>query len=416
MNKKLFTQIKNEWRGNTWLAIELLVVSVVMWFITDMLYVRIATYLEPRGFDISHCYLIEMGMLNEKSPDYVKYSKGDEQKDVLELLNRIQHRPDVEAASLSINSYPYNGSNGSTSMQLQGDSVIISNWLIRRFVTPDFVRVFRYEGANGETPEQLAQMLEEGKFLASENVYNHKKLGKRNLKDYIGKPFHLHGDTTQTYTLGTALKTVRYDDFQQANNSYSMMQKIYWYRSYFELCVRVRPEHDKDFIARLKADSESQYRIGNVFISNIRSFKDIRRSFQQYQYNEMRNNFTGMAFLLVNIFLGLLGTFWFRTQQRKSEIALHKAHGATNQMVFTRLLSEGWLLLLIVTPIALLIDFNLAHAELNSWRNGTTLEWDRLLFCGGISFALMALMIAIGIGIPAQKAMKIDPADALHNE
>ena len=416
MNKKLFTQIKNEWRGNTWLAIELLVVSVVMWFITDMLYVRIATYLEPRGFDISHCYLIEMSMLNEKSPDYVEYGKGDEQRDVLELLNRIQHRPDVEAASLSINSYPYNGSNGTTSMQLQGDSVIISNWLIRRFVTPDFVRVFRYEGANGETPEQLAQMLEEGKFLASENVYNHKKLGNRNLKDYIGKPFYLHGDTTQTYTLGTALKTVRYDDFQQARNSYSMMQKIYWYRSYFELCVRVRPEHDKDFIARLKADSESQYRIGNVFISNIRSFKDIRRSFQQYQYNEMRNNFTGMAFLLVNIFLGLLGTFWFRTQQRKSEIALHKAHGATNQMVFTRLLCEGWLLLLIVTPIALLIDFNLAHAELNSWRNGTTLEWDRLLFCGGISFALIALMIAIGIGIPARKAMKIDPAEALHNE
>ena len=416
MNKKLFNQIKNEWRGNTWIAIELLVVSVVMWFITDMLYVRIATYLEPRGFDISHCYLIEMGMLNEKSPDYVKYSKGDEQKDVLELLNRIQHRPDVEAASLSINSYPYNGSNGTTSMQLQGDSVIVSNWLIRRFVTPDFVRVFRYEGANGETPEQLAQMLEEGKFLASENVYNHKKLGKRNLKDYIGKPFHLHGDTTQTYTLGTALKTVRYDDFQQARNSYSMMQKIYWYRSYFELCVRVRPEHDQDFIARLKADSESQYRIGNVFISNIRSFKDIRQSFQQYQYNEMRNNFTGMAFLLINIFLGLLGTFWFRTQQRKSEIALHKAHGATNRMVFTRLLSEGWLLLLVITPLALAIDFNLAYAELNSWRNGTTLEWDRLLICGGISFALIALMIAIGIGIPARKAMKIDPAEALHDE
>lgn len=30
MTKKLLTQIKNEWRGNTWLALELLVVSVVM--------------------------------------------------------------------------------------------------------------------------------------------------------------------------------------------------------------------------------------------------------------------------------------------------------------------------------------------------------------------------------------------------
>ena len=39
-----------------------------------------------------------------------------------------------------------------------------------------------------------------------------------------------------------------------------------------------------------------------------------------------------------------------------------------------------------------------------------------LLICGGISFALIALMIAIGIGIPARKAMKIDPAEALHNE
>ena len=413
MNKKLFTQIKNEWRGNTWLAIELLLVSVVMWYITDNLYCTTATYLEPRGFDISHCYLIQMDKLNEKSPDYVAYQEGDEERDVLELLKRIQRRPDIEAASLSQSAYPYNGSNSDTHIQLTGDSIILGRGLIRRFVTPDFMQVFRYEGAKGETSEQLAQMLEEGKFLASENLYY---TVNRKLTNYVGKRFYLHGDTTQTNILGAALKTVRYDDFQQARFSYSMVDKLEWFSVDHELCVRVRPENDQDFIARLKADSESQYRIGNVFISDIRSFKDIRRSFQQYRSNEIRNHITGMAFLLINIFLGLLGTFWFRTQQRKGEIALHKAHGATNQMVFTRLLSEGWLLLLIVTPIALLIDFNLAYAELNSWRNDTTLEWDRLLFCGGISFALIALMIAIGIGIPARKAMKIDPAEALHNE
>ena len=413
MNKKLFTQIKNEWRGNTWLAIELLLVSVVMWYITDTLYCSTATYLEPRGFNTEHCYLISMGKLNEKSPDYVAYQQGDEQRDVFELLNRLQRRPDIEAASLSLTSHPYNGSNSSTSMQLQGDSVIVGGWFIRRMVTPDFVRVFRYEGVNGETPEQLAQMLEEDKLLASENIYN--RYGRK-LRDYQGQPFYWGGDTTETQILGAALKTVRYSDYQEARSCYSMVAKMTRADVNQELCVRVRPEHDNDFIARLKADSESQYRIGNIFISDIRSFKDIRRNFQQAQSNGIRNLVTGMSFLLVNIFLGLLGTFWFRTQQRKGEIALHKAHGATNQMVFTRLLSEGWLLLLIVTPIALLIDFNLAHAELNAWHNGTTLEWDRLLFCGGISFALIALMIAIGIGIPARKAMKIDPAEALHNE
>ena len=413
MNKKLFTQIKNEWRGNTWLAIELLLVSVVMWYITDTLYCSTATYLEPRGFNTEHCYLISMGKLNEKSPDYVAYQQGDEQRDVFELLNRLQRRPDIEAASLSLTSHPYNGSNSSTSMQLQGDSVIVGGWFIRRMVTPDFVRVFRYEGVNGETPEQLAQMLEEDKLLASENIYN--RYGRK-LRDYQGQPFYWGGDTTETQILGAALKTVRYSDYQEARSCYSMVAKMTRADVSQELCVRVRPEHDNDFIARLKADSESQYRIGNIFISDIRSFKDIRRNFQQAQSNGIRNLVTGMAFLLANIFLGLLGTFWFRTQQRKGEIALHKAHGATNGMVFTRLLSEGWLLLLIITPLALIIDFNLAYAELNAWRNGTTLEWDRLLFCGGISFALIALMIAIGIGIPARKAMKIDPAEALHNE
>ena len=37
MQKKLFTQIRNEWCSNLWLMLELLVVSVVLWFFIDLL-------------------------------------------------------------------------------------------------------------------------------------------------------------------------------------------------------------------------------------------------------------------------------------------------------------------------------------------------------------------------------------------
>ena len=416
MNKKLFAQIKNEWRSNIWLAVELLLVSVVMWWITDALYVRLAVYLEPRGFNTEHCYKIEMGELTPKSPDYTERSYEERTADILELAERLRHRPGIEAVSISSNSHPYNGSNGTIKLQLAGDTLEANNWVIRRQVTPDFVRVFQYQGANGETPEQLADMIERDEILVSDNLFSSLYKKPLPMTNYVGRRFHLNGDTTSSVRLGASLNVVRYNDFQTGNSSRTMVYKLDWFDRDQELCVRVRPEHDVDFISKLKADSESQYRVGNIFISEVRSFVDIRRNVQQGFYNGMRNDFTIITFLLVNIFLGLLGTFWFRTQQRKGEIALHKAHGATNGMVFTRLLSEGWLLLLIITPIALIIDFNLAHAELNAWRNGTTLEWDRLLFCGGISFALIALMIAIGIGIPARKAMKIDPAEALHNE
>lgn len=412
MTKKLLIQIKNEWRNNLWLALELLVVSVVMWFVVDYLYTRTATYLEPRGFDISHCYLIEMGKLTDKSPDYIA-NQTDEQEDadILELVERLRRRPDVEAVSLSQNSYPYNGSNSTD--QVYYDTLRSDNWTIRRLVTPDFVRVFRYQGARGETPEQLAELLNNGDFLASNNLYREYN---RPLTGLVGQQFKLFGDTIKTYRLGAALQDVRYNDYEQARESYTFLYKISWYSPDMELCVRVKGDQDRNFITRLKADSEKQFRIGNIYISEIRSFNDIRRNFQQAWSNEVRNYVMGMGFLLLNIFLGLLGTFWFRTQQRRSEIALHKAHGATDRNIFIRLLGEGWLLLLLVTPIALVIDYNLANMELNSWRNGTTLEWDRLLLCAVISFVMIALMIVIGIGIPARKAMKVQPADALHDE
>lgn len=417
MQKKLFTQIRNEWRSNLWLALELLVVSVVMWYIVDLLYCRMATRLEPRGFDTEHCYLLTMRELTDKSPDY--RADASTYDDILELVERLRRRPGIEAVSLSQNSYPYNGSNSSDRIAYD---TLVSPEAIRRLVTPDFVRVFRYQGARGETPEQLAAALKRGEFLASENLYENKGIDVTTLAGKDG--FHLFGDTTMSYRLGAVLQNVRYCDYEEARFCYSFaynLEELARYSpSYIntdnELCLRVTPQEDHEFIARLKADSESQLRVGNIYLSDVRSFADLRRSFQQGYANQLRNYLVGMGFLMLNIFLGLLGTFWFRTQQRRGEIALHKVHGATSRAIFGRLLAEGMLLLLIVTPLALAADYLLASAELNAWRGGTTLQAGRLLACAATSFVLIALMMSVGICIPARKAMRVQPADALHDE
>ena len=419
MEKKLFTQLRNEWRSNLWLALELLVVSVVLWYVTDLLYVRIATYLEPRGFDTEHCYLVKMEVLTDKQADYQPYNETHKLCDeVRELVDRLRHRPEVEAVSLSQNSYPYNGSNSGADVTY--DTLQSPRYVIQRMVTPDFVRVFRYQGTCGETPDQLAAILEKGELLASDNLYE-QRYGIR-LTSLVGKDgFVLGGDTTHRVRLGAALQNVRYHDYEQGFESNSMVFNLNWLsedriNDDNELCIRVKEGEDRNFIENLKADSEKLYRVGNLYISDVRSFQELRRNFQQIYSNELRNYLFGMGFLLLNIFLGLLGTFWFRTQQRRKEIALHKALGATDGAVFRRLLVEGFLLLAVITPLALGLDTLLAYFELNSWRNGTTLEVDRLLCCALGSALLIALMMAIGIGIPARKAMNIQPAVALHDE
>ena len=113
MNKKLLKQIVNERRSNSWLFIELLLVSIVLWYVVDYMFVTLYTYFEPRGFDIENTYRVEFDYLTEKSPDYIANRTDEEaHADMRELLDRLRRRPGVEAVSMSQNSFPYNGKHG----------------------------------------------------------------------------------------------------------------------------------------------------------------------------------------------------------------------------------------------------------------------------------------------------------------
>lgn len=98
MNKKLLKQIVNERRSNSWLFIELLLVSIVLWYVVDYMFVTLYTYFEPRGFDIENTYRVEFDYLTEKSPDYIANRTDEEaHADMRELLDRLRRRPGVEA-------------------------------------------------------------------------------------------------------------------------------------------------------------------------------------------------------------------------------------------------------------------------------------------------------------------------------
>ena len=60
MNRKLIKQTLNDWRSNMWLALELLIVSIVVWYTVDYCCVTYVTYNEPLGFEVDHCYKINV--------------------------------------------------------------------------------------------------------------------------------------------------------------------------------------------------------------------------------------------------------------------------------------------------------------------------------------------------------------------
>jgi len=414
MSRKLLKQIRNEWTSNVWLAVELLVVSVVLWYILDNFYVNYKIVSAPLGFDVEHCYKLFFDDVTDKNPDYIpERTKKDVMSDYMEILNRMQHLPMVEAASLSNNSHPYNGSN--TCVGVWRDTLSNDWYPVRRLVTPDFVRVFHYQGSRGETPEQLAQMIADGKILLNDQLFAHYGL---RLADFVGKEFCV-ADSNDRKVLGASLVGPRYSDFMTYENTVILnMPPKQMASNANEFCIRVKPEMDKDVAETLMGQAESLFHVGNKLLVNVVSFKDIKRVVLQDDKNSMMYMSVGLGFLLLNVFLGLFGTFWFRTQQRVGEIAIRKTMGATKWDVFRRLIGEGLLLLLIVTPFAFGIDCLLTYFGLNMAYDGDTLPVaiSRAAMCAAGAAVLVGLMIIAGVWFPASRAEKVNPAVALMDE
>lgn len=73
------------------------------------------------------------------------------------------------------------------------------------------------------------------------------------------------------------------------------------------------------------------------------------------------------------------------------------------------------LLLTTVVPLVLVVIFNMVHMEIPDLYNLSFTWWRFAVSFGGV-LLLMGLIIALGTWLPARRAMKLQPAEALHYE
>lgn len=170
------------------------------------------------------------------------------------------------------------------------------------------------------------------------------------------------------------------------------------------------------FVADFTREMSQQLRLGNIYLKEVVPMSYYRDEMLRSWVDNIRMYFSGILFFLLNVFLGIIGTFWFRTQQRSAEIGLRMALGASRRNIFCHLFAEGFVLLGVAFVPAVFIFANLMYLEVTEQSEMQIPMLGRLLCGMGTTLGMIGTMVAVGIGFPAYRAMRLQPADTLHDE
>ena len=412
-------QIYNERRANWALLAELLIVSCIVWYNVDSSYVMFMRSAEPLGFDQTNCYNVGVSRLDADAVGYDPAHPVEPDitvADKLALIDRIRHDEDIEAAAYSLRCDPYDGS--SMFNRIHYDTLSTPVRIL--MCEPDMIKVFRYKSVDGRTPEQLAAVLKDRNILLGGEVFG---MSADSLSRLIGREMVIRSYDTLPRRLAGVIEPIKRFTWEEVKDTRVIMMPMINYvleeNDFMTpvISIRVKDSRAKGFEERFRQKIKGQkLRVGNYFVSDINSYDRRQYDSESSIRQETRNSVVIIVFLLVNVFLGLLGTFWFRTQHRFSEIGLQKVIGATNTDITLRLLAEGVVLLTLAFLPSLLIDFGIGYHQLTDYYQGETQGTGRFAVCAAITYALMLLIIGLGIWFPALRATKANPVEVLRGE
>lgn len=422
MIKHILKIIWNQRYSNGWIFAELLIVATVLWVMVDMFYVDYQTSHAPMGFDIENVWRFKLSNLVANAPGYVPeedYHSSDPE-DLSRLMTQIRQVPEVEEVCVTFYSSPYSNGNSWRPIRPEdGDTLFARNRTFQmRNVTPEYFRVFRIRTIDGEpvydkvagrhnvivvTPEMA-----EGFYHDTPNV--------------VGRRVY-HSDreeSSEIAAVSTSIRTIEYmrpeASFFQCLEGETFNEVVSGFgASSAEFCVRMKRPYTQNEMDLFLDGMGERLRVNNLYVYGITPISSFRERQLGWKEREANNQMSLMAFMLVNVFFGIIGTFWLRMQNRKGEIGLRMALGAHRITLKRYMYTEGLCLLGLTLPFVLFFAFNMVYLDkLDTYRQPFTCV--RFLVTFTTAYLMMAAMICIGIWFPVRKAVRLAPAEALHYE
>ena len=421
MIRHIFKISWNERKINAWLVVEYIIIFCILWFCCDYLYPTLRNYYGPQGFDIDHVYSIHLGkMPSEEVDDYAL---------AMTFMERVKRYPSIENAAFSRGAVPYAASTWvNNGYKINSDSVNIT--LRERFVSTEFFDVFRIK-VDGEIFDWKDNAAKDNIIISSfgDNQFGYYRERENIIP--ISEAHALRYDNDwdarkNTYKIIGKTAEIKDPYYQpEPSNVFFPLERGNVNLGSMQIVIRVKPEADKNFIERFTEDMREQLFIGPYFLGSVVSVKDMKAHVDLGfgARDKINGTFAITLFLVVNIFLGILGSFWFRIQSRRSELGLRVALGSSKRKVQGMVILETMMLLFIASIIGTIICLNFGSTETLQSLGIPTLEkeaWgigkEQNVINFAITFTFLAIVSVIAVWYPAKQASNIQPAEALRDE
>ena len=186
-----------------------------------------------------------------------------------------------------------------------------------------------------------------------------------------------------------------------------------------------------DFATSLTSYANSDLKSGPVYTHGPQSYTVNRKVNARDDDNSIIINGSIALFFFVNVFLGMMGTFYLQTRKRSMDAGILRSFGGSKRFVICEMIFEGLVMVTIACLIAFTVYYFQVHesgltalnidGEYSAEFKGYMALWidsfnKHFLIISGIIYAIMLISVLIGIYIPARRISRINPVDALRDE
>ena len=426
--------LKNLWsrrRRNGWLLAELILVAILSWYIFDP--VMVVTYERhlPLGYDADRLCMVSVGMLPQEAPGYEPQAADSASlmQTYLNLVDRARQHPDVEQATpVLCFVYPGAMGNGISRFIAEGDSVAHTALFIEFLPHTHFFETYGFQSGKGSMSAAQLSDLDNGDYyimtedllegMFRTHIYRNQRCWKVN-----------GTDTCYTAVKGTVKSCKYLSDKRPVPIVFMPLQNPDIRSSLDNMRIVVRLKEGvrmERFLHDFRSWMLRQLRIGNLYARELQSYDEINAAREFSDSTVLyRRSLSIALFFLVNLCLGVIGTFWMQTRTRREEVGVMLSYGATPHRIRLLLLGEGTALTTLATFIGCFIYLQYAFSEgLNtgsSLMEAVTPSWVdnfglHFFFVSLMVYVILLLVVWIGIYIPARRISSISPTEALRDE